>query len=646
MLWDNTHNKLKRKNISVAVGLGLAQLAFFYASVFAQTQKPSSLNEVVVTATRSPKKQADIGKVVRVISVEEISHSQGRTLPELLNTVAGLNVTGTGTNPGNIMSVFLRGASAGNTLILIDGIAVNDASSPSGEYNIAAIAIDQVERIEILKGGNSTLYGSDAVAGVINIITKKGNGTLYGNLLQTAGSYQTFKQGAGLNGSIGKTDIALNVSNLDSKSFSAAQAQASDSSKFEKDGFNQKSISLTISQQVTTKWTLLGSLNYNNNSAGLDGGAFIDVIDYTYRKNAVLINIGSKINLSKGMLRLNFSQNNVRNEFDNQNAITDNKGKIINAEGVYTAEINRFVGITSGLNYKFSKTDQTSDYGTLSSDSAKNNIASVFTSLFFKVGRYFRLELGGRFNKHNQFGNNVNYTFNPSFIISERAKVFFNTSSAYKVPTLYQLTSEYKNPDGLKPESSTTLETGFDANFMDNKITFNAALYSRKIKDVIDFGAQKSGGFGYVNQNKEDTKGLELELGTTLIKDLNLSTFYAYTDGTLKISDTKEVSALSRRPKNTFGASVGYKVNTKIYFSLLYKYTGSRADKYYDVNVANTVDINLNQFHKFDTYLQYKPMDKLTLFADVKNIFDTQYNDFAGYTTMGTNFNAGLNLKF
>lgn len=473
----------------VAVGLGFAQLAEMPIA-FGQSEKPSNLNEVVITASRSSKKQSEIGKVVRVISSEEISRSQGRSLPELLNTVPGLTVGGAGSNPGNLMSVFLRGSSSGNTLILIDGIAVNDASSTSGEYNLSAIAIDQIERIEILKGGNSTLYGSDAVAGVINIITKKGNGPLKGNLLLTGGSYQTFKQAAGVSGTIGKTDISLNLSNLNSKSFSTAQAMA-DTSKFEKDGFNQKSIGFNISQALSNRVSLLGYVNYNINGADFDAGSFTDAKDYTYKKNTLLLNFGSVINLNKGKLKFNLSQNNVQNKLDYSGSLIDNKGKITNAEGVYTSQLSKFIDITSGINYKFSKTDQISEYGKLSSDSAKNNIASVFTSFFFSAGKFFRMELGGRFNHHNQFGNNLNYTINPSFLISDKIKVFFNASSAYKVPTLYQLTSEYKNVDGLKPESSHTLETGFDINLLNDKLTINAALYKRKIKDAIDFGAQK-----------------------------------------------------------------------------------------------------------------------------------------------------------
>src|SRR5690606_8054088 len=127
-------------------------------------QDVNSLDEVVVTASRSLKKQADVGKIVEVITREELDAAQGRSLSELLNTTVGINVGGSGNNLADNRSVYLRGATAANTLILINGIAVNDASGITGEFNISNISIDQIERIEVLKGASSTLYGSDAVA--------------------------------------------------------------------------------------------------------------------------------------------------------------------------------------------------------------------------------------------------------------------------------------------------------------------------------------------------------------------------------------------------------------------------------------------------------------------------------------------------
>src|SRR5580693_3740099 len=213
---------MKKNYVRVAAGLGLVQLALLSAAAHAQ-DTTRVLNNVVVTATRSPKKLSDIGRVVTVITADQINRSQGKTLPELLNSVAGITFSGAENAPGISTSVYLRGASTGNTLILIDGFPVNNASAIDGSYDLNAFPLDQIDHIEILKGSGSTLYGSDAVAGVINIITKhaKGNG-LKASVQLTGGSYNTFKESVGLIGTIKNTGIALNVSNTDSRGFPGA----------------------------------------------------------------------------------------------------------------------------------------------------------------------------------------------------------------------------------------------------------------------------------------------------------------------------------------------------------------------------------------------------------------------------------------
>jgi vitamin B12 transporter len=143
---------------------------------FAKAQTDSTgnlLDDVVVTATKSPKKLSETGKVLTVITKEQLQQNSSHSLAEILNQQTGITVAGSTTNAGANQSVFLRGANAGNTLILVDGIPVYDASGITNEFDLNYININQVERIEILKGAQSTLYGSDAVAGVINIITKK-----------------------------------------------------------------------------------------------------------------------------------------------------------------------------------------------------------------------------------------------------------------------------------------------------------------------------------------------------------------------------------------------------------------------------------------------------------------------------------------
>lgn len=626
------------------MGLGLVQSAFFNAQVFAQMQDTTNLNQVVVTASRSPKKIADIGKIVKIISSNDIQKAQGRTLPELLNTVAGLTITGSGSNPGEVQSVYLRGASSSNTLILIDGISVNDASGISGEFNIAAIGIDQIERIEILKGASSTLFGSDAVAGVINIITKKGSGKLMANALASFGSYGTYKQAAGLNGLLNKTRIGLNVSNLSSSGFSTAQP--ANNQVFENDNFKQKALGINLSQYVNNKFTLNAGFQGNINNANLDGGAFEDVSGYTYKKTSTLAHVGAKLELDKGSLNFILSQNDVRNKFDNKGILTDNEGNITNTEGIFTYQFNKNLGITSGANYKFSKTNQVNDFGALSSDSAKNNITSLYTSFFVNGGDIFRLEVGGRYNNHSQYGDNFTYTFNPSLIINQQLKYYISISSAYRVPSLYQLISEYGN-SALKPETSQNYETGFEGSLENNKITFSAAVFQRKIEDVIDFGQISPTKFGYINQNEQNDKGFELEFGFKPDKKVNFNLFYAFVDGKVQaLSGGSETFNLFRRPKNSIGTNLAYTLSNKTFVTLNYRWNDKRMDQYYDVKTFTVVAAELKAYGKLDAYIQYKANKSLTLFTDIKNIFDADYNDFVGYNIKGINFNAGLSFNF
>ena len=163
---------MSQKHLFVLALLAGSQAA--YAQNFQDTVR-RSLDEVVVTATKYPVKQALTGKVLDVITHEQLEKSGGKQLGEVLNTQAGIVVAGAQNNLGTGQSIYIQGAEAGKTLILIDGIPAYDPSGTSTNFDLNLVNTDEVERIEILKGSQSTLYGSDAVAGVINIITKKGN---------------------------------------------------------------------------------------------------------------------------------------------------------------------------------------------------------------------------------------------------------------------------------------------------------------------------------------------------------------------------------------------------------------------------------------------------------------------------------------
>ena len=630
---------MKTKNFTVYAGLSLASTMLFLNSTIAQETPVRTLDDVVITASRSPKKQSETGKVVRVITSETLAQSQGRTLTQVLNEVAGITIGGNGNNPGDIKAVYLRGASPGNTLILIDGIPVNDASGITGEYNISAIPIDQVERVEILKGGNSTLYGSDAVAGVINIITKKGTGKLTANLLVNGGSYDTYKQVLGLNGQINKTSVAINASNLDAKNFSTAQP-ANGELNFDKDASHQKAVSVNLGQQVNDRFLLRSMLQANLTNADLDNGAFTDGLNYNYKKSAVLAGIAGIYDLDKGRIDFNLSRNQVKNVFDNQGTLTNNQGNITQAEAGVNYSFADFLNVSSGASYKYSDTKQIGPYS--APLYASNHITSVYTSAFFTSKAGFNLEIGGRFNEHSQYGSNFTYTLNPSFVLNNQYKFYANVSSAYKVPSLYQLFSEYGNLQ-LKPETSKNYEAGFDFDFIPRKLNVTVNLFKRNIEDVIDFGKVAPGKYAYVNQNKQKDKGLEAELSFKPVSFLTVNTFYAYVEGK-QFAPADTISNLYRRPNKSFGAGANITFSKSVDLNVTYKFTGNRTDRYFDGTTFDVVDVALKSYNILNAYLQYKPSAKLTLFTDVKNLLDTDYTEFAGYKTMGVNFNAGFKL--
>src|SRR5687767_12838937 len=268
-----------------------------------------SLEEITLTSNKYPRKLSETGKVVHVISKEWIERSGGKTLNEFLNTLPGTTIVGANNNPGTNQTVSLRGASAGNTLILIDGIPVNDPSVISNYFDLNFIDIDQVERIEVLKGGQSTLYGSDAVAGVINIITKKTTvRKIQANVILEGGSYNTFKQVVGLSGAMARSNYSIQYTHLDSKGFSAAHDSMRNAG-FDNDAYNQHLVSANMGFKVTSKLAMSFNGKLSHYKAELDASAFTDDRDFAVKNKNHQAGMGLSYTYHNGETRFNYHFN-------------------------------------------------------------------------------------------------------------------------------------------------------------------------------------------------------------------------------------------------------------------------------------------------------------------------------------------------
>ncbi len=647
---------MEKKYAKITLGFGLLAVCLSTSAAYAQ-DTTRTLNTVVVTASRSPKKLSDIGRVVTIISANEINKSQGKSLPQLLNTVAGITFSGANNAPGISTSVFLRGASSGNTLILVDGFPVNNASGIDGSYDLNAFSLDLIDHIEILKGSGSTLYGSDAVAGVINIITKKAKQQgLTGGLQLIGGSYNTLKESASLIGQVKNTGIAINLSNTDSKGFAAA-TDTTGKGDFKKDGFHQRSASVNLSQNVSSKFILNGNLQVSHNTGDLPYGAFINDNDYTYKNTFLFGGVGAKLILPKGSLNVNLSQNTVQNDFTNlpsdnggTHQVTKNTGRITNAEAVFNYELDKYLDITSGAGFKYSNTSQYSLYEStayqapasiIKAGDAANNIFSAYTSLFFKYD-IFHMELGGRYNNHSKYGDKFTYTINPSLFLADQFKVFGTIASAFRSPSLYQLFSEYGNAK-LNPEITTSYEAGFDWEIVKNTLSFNTQFFKRNTKDVIYFKNLSGPPYSqYANGQQQKDKGFETELKYHDNK-IHASAYYAYVTGKLTDEAGTQTGNLYRRPKSTFGANISYDVLSDFEVGVNYKYTGNRTDLTF-TNTGSEV-ITLKHYNLVDLHLEYKATKNLNVFGDLNNVLNTKYVDWLGYNTRGINFMLGARYQ-
>jgi vitamin B12 transporter len=411
---------MKRKLFVVTAVIISSQLP---CSVFAQNPQDTtrSLDEVILTSNKYPKKQSETGKVVTVINRQQIDKSGGKSLGEVLNTVAGTTVIGANNNPGTNQTISLRGASSGNVLILIDGIPAYDPSVNTNYFDLNLISIDQIERIEILKGGQSTMYGSDAVAGVINIISRKSGAKKFSiNGTMTGGGYNTLKQAVDISGRSKIVNWSAGYTHINADGFSTAH-DSTGNKRFDDDGFNQHVVTARVGVKLGKNVQLNGFSTYSQYSTDLDASAFTDEKDYSVKNDNVQGGGGLVVNHGKGALHLNYNFNYVeRDYFDDSvfkaSPFTDwSKGRYIGrshyAEVYNNWKLEKWE-VLAGLDYRLNNTDQfyfsSGPFGPYAPLplSVKMNQVSPYTSVIYKAKSGFTTELGGRLNIHSEYGSN------------------------------------------------------------------------------------------------------------------------------------------------------------------------------------------------------------------------------------------------
>lgn len=634
----------------------------------AQDSTTSLLDEVVLTANKFPNKTSLTGKVITIISREQLEKSGGKDLSQLLTEQAGIFISGANSNAGKDKSLYLRGGYVSHTLITMDGIPVYDPSGIGGNFDIRNLAVANIERIEILKGSQSTLYGSDAIAGVINIITRKTTKESVGaNARLSYGSNETVKANAGINGKKGIMDYNASYSWHKTKGINEAISNKA-FPVTDKDKFEQNAFQLGLGIKPTAAIYIQAFFRHGDIEGDIDQGAFTDELDYTYSQKSWQAGVRNEFVLGKSKLIALYSYNKINRVYIDDSTKSRN-GYDIYSRGDYKASehfldaylhipLSQRVKLTGGIDFRSSKSDQ--DYLSISSfgpyetkyanDSLHQNQTGVYAAMNWNTAQAFNLELGGRVNIHSEYGSHFVFNINPSYLANKQIKIFANLSSAYRTPSLYQLFSEYGNKQ-LDPESGLTGEAGVQFFSTNNKFTTRAVYFARKVTDVIFFFYNPvSFRSQYINQDKQKDHGFELDASYKIDGTTTLKAFYTYTTGkitTLQAGKDTTYNNLLRRPKSSIGINLASQVNKKIFISTNLMSSGKRKDAYFDNTTAATVYTTLKSYVLWDIYAEYGFIkNKLKLFTDLRNIADSKYTEISGFNTLGFNGYGGILFSF
>ncbi|HEY8688098.1 MAG TPA: TonB-dependent receptor, partial [Chitinophagaceae bacterium] len=545
------------------------------STLFAQ-DTTKTLDPVIITANKFPQKQSTTGKVITVITKEQIEKSSGKTVAQLLNEQAGVTINGALNSLGANQTVYLRGASAGRTLILMDGIPVYDPSFINNDFDLNLLSLNNVESIEICRGAQSTLYGSDAVAGVINIITVKKDITKPFNVKATAsvGNYGTYRGNLQLYGKANKLTYTARYAKLSSKGFSSAY-DSTGIKNFDNDKYNGDVVSGSLQYQLSNELSFKTFLQHSNYKNDLDASAFTDEKDYTVKNNNLMTGAGFHYQKNNINLTGNYQYSeNKRNYFNDSLDVPassftkfstdDYFSKSQFAELFSSIGLNKNFTLLQGADYRYSSMNSKyyslSSYGPYTSlfNDTSHSQASLYASLLYHtLNEKLNVELGGRLNVHSRYGYNSTYTFNPSYSIDEHFRVFGSVATGFKAPTLYQLYSSSGNRN-LNPEKSKTYEIGFQQQH--EKITNRVVYFNRDIKNGIDFNNKT---FKYFNIARQNVNGIEVESKITFVKKLTLAFNYTYLkpkeENQSRITFKDSVyKYLLRRPAHNFNISAAY----------------------------------------------------------------------------------------
>lgn len=572
-------------------------------------------DEIVVTALRTPTKVENTGTQVTIVDSNEISNRQTATVSELLATLPGITVDRSG-NTGSYSSVRIRGAEGAQTLVLLDGVRMNDVAEPAAGFDFGSLVTGNIDRIEVLRGPSSVLWGSQAVGGVVSLSTRAPSDTLTSRIRGEYGYADTVRSYADLSDSFGPVSYLVGGGYERSDGISAA-ANGS-----ERDGFRAAAANAKVVIRLFDNVNADFRGNYLGTRFSFDG---FPAPSYTLADTGEY----SETNSLSGYAGLNASW------FDDKfrNRVSYSRVKInrynyeeTDIENFHSAGINERVEyqgtIDLGSNkaifgYEHEASDLVTRYdysGWTGGNVAKANVDSVYGQLSTQPISNLTVNAGARRDWHSGYGNETTFGADAVYVWNNTT---FRASygEGFKAPTLYQLYGDYGN-QSLLAETAKGWDAGITHSF-NAWLETSVNYFKRNTRNQIDFDL---GTYTYSNLNRTMSQGVEVIASVRPTDSFTVSANYTYTES----KDSNTGLDLRRRPRNTFAIRGDYVWDNGLSTGATVRYSGSSYE-----DVANTD--RLDPYVLIDLTARYPVTDAVELTARVENLLDERYATARGY---------------
>ena len=606
-----------------------------------QSAAAQANTQLVVSPTGIATPAAHVANAITVVTAKDIATQQARSVPDILAAIPGLNVVQTG-GAGGQSSVFTRGTNANHTKILIDGIDVGDATNANGAFDFAHLLTSDIQQFEVLRGPQSGLYGSDAIGGVISVITRKGDGPARATASIETGTYQTFNQSAGVSGSQDNVNYAINVAHLHAGDIPVTPQQLLPAGqKAIGNAYDNVTASTKFGVDLNEAWSLNSVLRYTDATLLFTGdGGFPSVPNAAQSSHAVqqfATREEAVWSLLDGRIKNYFVINYVNNRTSDLTAgnplAAISTGERIKYDWHAVTELAPHNNFIVGLEQQ---TDRLQTTGL----TAENGNRAGFVEVQTNFAQRMFLVASLRNDINDQFGSHGTYRIAPAVILPvTETKLKASYGTGFKAPTLSQLYQDFPafnffaNPN-LKPEQSTGYDAGFEQPLFDDRIRFGATYFHNSISNLINSNATFT---SYANVGLATTEGTESFVTAQLTDRLSLRADYTFT----RAVDATTGLQLLRRPKEKWSATAIWTPLDPLTVSA----TLLRVSNWRDVSRDGmTSGLVAPGYTVVNLRADYAVSDKVKLFGRIDNLFNRHYQNPTGFLAPGLGMFGGIRV--